>query len=92
MILPPVTTEICELACSKLAGSGTPRVAQLAPICPVAPLQGSWICASKRAKVPYNSPMDGARKPSAQVPRKVRSSFSCQRKQSLLLVVLPKFE
>src|SRR5690606_9365818 len=90
--LPPVTTEICVLACSKFSGSGTPSSAQFAPIWPVAPLHGSWMVASKREKVPYSSPIDGARKPSAQVLRNVRSSLTCQRSPNLLLVVPPKFE
>src|SRR5690606_36615882 len=90
--LPPVTTEICVLACSKFAGSGTPSAAQFAPSWPVAPLHGSWIVASKRENVPYSSPIDGARKPSAQVLRRVKSSLTCQRRPNLLLVVPPKLE
>src|SRR6185437_1289689 len=94
--LPPVSTEICGYNCSNVEGSGTPNAAQLAATCGLAIglswLQGSTSVASKRENVPYNSPMDGARKPCPQVPRKVRSSFTCQWKPILLLVVPPNVE
>src|SRR5512135_3503018 len=91
-LLPPVSTEICGFDCWNVAGFGTPRIAQFAPSWPVALLHGSCSVASKREAVPYSSPIDGARKPSAHVPRNVKSSTTCQRKPTLLLVVLPNVE
>src|ERR1700752_1464567 len=85
--LPPVMIEICGLVCSK--PGGTPSAAQFGV---TLPLHGSCSEGSKHENVSNNSPIDGARKPSAQVPRKVQSSTTCQRKPNLLLVVLPKFE
>src|SRR6478672_13221360 len=85
--LPPVMIEICGLFCVK--PGGTPRVWQFAVTLPP---HGSTSEASKRENVPNNSPIDGARKPSAHVPRNVKSSTICQRKPTLLFVVEPKFE
>src|SRR5690606_30808969 len=93
--LPPVLTEICELACS--APGGTPSCAQLAGLPlggePSRPIrQGSSICASKRLREPNSSPMDGARKPSAKLPRRTNPLPNCQRKPNLPVVSPPKVE
>ena len=63
-----------------------------AGIAPPTAEQGSTISWSKRDGVPNNSPIDGARKPSAQLPRKSRSSIGCQLIQALNVVVEPKVE
>ena len=54
--------------------------------------QGSSSTSSKRDWVPNNSPIDGARKPSAYVPRRRRSSIGFQLTPPLKVVVEPEVE
>src|SRR6185436_12056819 len=54
--------------------------------------QGSTTTWSKRDGVPNNSPMLGARKPSAQLPRNSRSSIGSQLIPALKVVVEPDVE
>ena len=64
----------------------------LAGVAAVMPEQGSTTSWSKRDGVPNNSPMLGARKPSAQEPRNSRSSIGSQLIPALNVVVEPEVE
>jgi hypothetical protein len=58
-------------------------------VLPGAGIETSW---SKRDGVPNSSPMLGARKPSAQLPRNSRSSIGSQLMPALNVVVDPEVE
>src|SRR5688572_11611500 len=93
---PPVTTGNWAFSCTYELLAGTPSAMQLVRMfagdAAVRPEQGSTTSWSKREGVPNNSPMLGARKPSAQEPRKRRSSIGCQLIPALSVVVDPEVE